>query len=78
MPPLNNVVEIETDREFIAMMSRQAQQNELDMKDHDQRLRRNLWLAVYEYQMKNTSARAVAETEANRAVDAFDKKFNAI
>lgn len=78
MPPLNNVVQIETDRDFIALMSRQAQQNELDMKDHDQRLRRDLWLAVYEYYMKNTSARAVAETEANRAVDAFDKKFDTI
>jgi len=78
MPPLNNVVEVEPQGEFDLMLYRQAQQNSLDLKDHDQRLRRDLWLAVYEYQMKHTSARAVAETEANRAVDAFDKKFNAI
>lgn len=78
MPPLNNVVEVETQGEFDLMLYRQAQQNSLDLKDHDQRLRRDLWLVVYEHYMKNTNARAIAETEANRAVDGFDKKFSTI
>lgn len=76
MPQLNNVI-ADTDAEFNTILARQIRQNAVDLQDHDQRLRRDLWLAAYEYHMKATSSRSCAETEANRAVEAFDKKFNA-
>jgi len=77
MPQLNNIIQTETDSEFNNLLARQTRQNAVDLQDHDQRLRRELWLAAYEYHMKATSSRSCAETEANRAVEAFDKKFNA-
>lgn len=76
MPPLNNVI-ADTDADFNIILARQVKQNSLDLQDHDERLRRELWLAAYDYHMKTSSSRGNAETEANRAVEAFDKKFKA-
>lgn len=44
-------------------------------KEHIEKIRMNLWCRIFEMAKGNPSRRA-AESEANNAVDAFDKKFN--